>query len=311
MQKRLLGKTAMQVSVVGFGSYKMSKKPGGSTVKEVERLLGSVLDSGVNVIDTAECYGESEELLGRAIGSRRGSLYLFTKCGHAAGLELPDWSPRLLEQSIERSLQRLKTDYLDLLQLHSCSRQLLQQGEVIKVLQRVRDAGKTRYLGYSGDWRAALYAVQCGAFDVLQTSVNLADQESIDLVVPQARIRDMGVIAKRSLANTAWISRQDASDSAVALYSQRLDRLNYDFLTESVDAATGMALRFTLSVPGVDIALIGSTNPEHWRHNTALLAAASESLPQAEFEAIRAHWKRITWWRHFLPERRSGWHGWV
>jgi aryl-alcohol dehydrogenase-like predicted oxidoreductase len=89
MEKRLLGKTDMRVSVVGFGSYKMSGKPGGSTIKEVERLIGSVLDAGVNVIDTAECYGESEELLGRAIGRHRGNMYLFTKCGHAAGLDLP------------------------------------------------------------------------------------------------------------------------------------------------------------------------------------------------------------------------------
>ncbi len=311
MEKRLLGKTGMQVSVVGFGSYKMSGKPGGSTIKEVERLIGSVLDAGVNVIDTAECYGESEELIGRAIGHHRGNMYLFTKCGHAAGLDLPDWSPRLLEQSIERSLQRLRTDHLDLVQLHSCSRELLQQGEVIEVLQRARAAGKTRYIGYSGDWRAALFAVKCGAFDVLQTSVNLADQESIELTVPQARARQMGVIAKRSLANTAWKSRQDPSDSAVAIYSQRLDALNYDFLKGSLDGATRMALRFTLSVPGVDMALIGSTNPEHWQHNTALIAAGSGSLSQAEFEAIRARWKRVTWWRHYLPKRQIGWHGWV
>jgi aryl-alcohol dehydrogenase-like predicted oxidoreductase len=311
MEKRLLGKTDMLVSVIGFGSYKMTRKPGGSTIKEVERLLGSVVDAGVNVIDTAECYGESEELLGRARGHHRGNLYVFTKCGHAAGFDLPDWSPRLLEHSIERSLQRLRTDHLDLVQLHSCSRQLLQQGEVIEVLKRARDAGKTRYLGYSGDWQAALFAIQCGAFDVLQTSVNLADQESIELTLPQAKARQMGVIAKRSLANTAWKSRQDPSDSAVAIYSQRLDRLNYDFLRGSLDAATSMALRFTLSVPGVDMALIGSTSPEHWQHNTALLAAGSGSLSQAEFEAIRGRWKRVTWWRHSVPKRHMGWHGWV
>ncbi len=311
MEKRLLGKTDMRVSVVGFGSYKMSRKPGGSSIKEVERLLGSVVDAGVNVIDTAECYEDSEELLGRVLGHRRADLYLFTKCGHAAGLDLPDWSPRLLERSLVRSLQRLRTDHLDLLQLHSCSRQLLQQGEVIEILQRARDAGKTRYIGYSGDWRDALFAVQCGAFDVLQTSVNLADQESIELALPQARARQMGVIAKRSLANTAWKSRQDPSDSAVAIYSQRLDRLNYDFLKGSLDEAALMALRFTLSVPGVDVALIGSTSPEHWQHNTTLLAAGSGALTQAEFEAIRGRWKRVTWWRRYVPKRRIGWHGWV
>ncbi len=309
MEKRPLGKTDMQVSPLGFGSYKMSGKPGGSTVKEVDRLLGSVLDAGVNVIDTAECYGQSEELIGRAIGHRRRDFYLFTKCGHAAGLDLPDWSRPLLEQSIERSLHRLRTDHLDLVQLHSCSRELLRRGEVIEVLQRARAAGKTRYIGYSGDWCAALFAIRCGAFDVLQTSLNIADQETIELTLPQARAREMGIIAKRSLANTAWISRQGLADSAVAIYSKRLGMLNYDFLKGPLDIATSIALRFTLCVPGVDIVLIGSTSPEHWRHNASLLAAGP--LPLAQFEAIRARWKRLTWWRQWLPQRRIGWHGWI
>ena len=128
--------------------------------------------------------------------------------------------------------------------------------------------------------------MKCGAFDVLQTSVNLADQECIELTLPQARARQMGVIAKRSLANTAWKSRQDPSDSAVAIYSKRLGALNYDFLKGSLDGATSMALRFTLSVPGVDMALIGSTNPEHWQRNMALLAegSGSGSLSQGEFD---------------------------
>jgi aryl-alcohol dehydrogenase-like predicted oxidoreductase len=309
VEKRPFGKTDMHVSVLGFGSYKMSGKPGGSTVAEVDRLLGSILDAGVNVIDTAECYGQSEELIGRAIGQRRTDFYLFTKCGHAAGLDLPDWSPRLLEQSIERSLQRLKTDYVDLVQLHSCSREQLRQGEVIKVLQRARDMGKTRYIGYSGDWRDALFAIKCGAFDTLQTSVNIADQESIQLTLPLARSAGMGIIAKRSLANTAWISKQDPHDSALAVYSDRLATLNYDFLKGPLDSAMSTALRFTLCVPGVDIALIGSTKPMHWQHNEALLATGP--LPQSGYDAIRARWKAVTWWHKYLPKRQSGWHGWV
>jgi aryl-alcohol dehydrogenase-like predicted oxidoreductase len=309
MEKRPFGKTDMRVSMLGFGSYKMSGKPGGSTVEEVDRLLGWVLDAGVNVIDTAECYGQSEELIGRALGQRREDFYLFTKCGHAAGLDQPDWSPRLLEQSIERSLHHLRTDHLELVQLHSCSRELLRRGDVIEVLRRARDAGKTRYIGYSGDWRDAQYAVTCGAFDALQTSVNIADQESIELILPQANARQMGIIAKRSLANTAWKSEQDPADAAISIYNKRLTTLDYDFLKGDLDAAASIALRFTLSVPGVDIALVGSTNHEHWRHNAALLAVGS--IPQAQFEAIRRRWRKFTRWRQSLPSRRLGWHGWV
>jgi len=307
MEKRPFGRTGMQVSVLGFGSYKMSGKAGGSTVEEVSRLLGQALDAGMNVIDTAECYGRGEELIGQAVGHRRSDYYLFTKCGHAAGFDLPDWSPRLLEHNIERSLQRLRTDHLDLVQLHSCSWDLLRQGEVIEVLQRARDAGKTRYIGYSGDRRAALYAVTCGAFDVLQISVNIADQESIDDTIPRARERGMGVIAKRSVANASWRTGQEPTDPIDQRYWKRLKVLNYDFLTSDPKAAGSIALRFTLSVPGVDVALVGTTNPEHLQQNLALLTAGP--LPKAQFESIRKRWKAVTWWRQLLPGSRVGWRG--
>ena len=190
------------------------------------------------------------------------------------------------------------------MQLHSCSRELLRRGDVIEVLQRARDTGKTRYIGYSGDWHAARYATMCGAFDVLQTSVNIADQECIEFTLPQAKARQMGIIAKRSLANIAWKSRQDPTDAAVSIYNERLTTLNYDFLKGDPDAAAGLPLRFTLSVPEVDIALVGSTNHEHWRQNVALLAAGL--LPQTQFEAIRARWRMVTWWRRRLPSRQRG-----
>src|ERR1041385_4881958 len=181
MEKRQFGKTDMQVTALGFGGAEVGFQR--AEQEDVTRLLSSALDAGLNVIDTAECYGESEELIGNAVSHRRSEYYLFTKCGHHAGIELPDWSPELLERSIERSLQRLKTDCVDLVQLHTCSEEILRQGDVIAVLQRARDAGKTRYIGYSGDHKAARYAVECGAFDSLQTSVNIADQESLTLTL--------------------------------------------------------------------------------------------------------------------------------
>jgi aryl-alcohol dehydrogenase-like predicted oxidoreductase len=307
LEKRPFGKTGMHVSVLGFGSYKMSGKTGGTTVGEVSRLLGPALDAGMNVIDTAECYGQGEELIGQAVEHRRSDYYLFTKCGHTSGLGLPDWSPQLLERSIERSLQRLRTDHLDLVQLHSCSRDTLRQGEVIEVLQRARAAGKTRYIGYSGDRRAALYAVSCGAFDTLQISVSIADQESIDLTIPKASAQGMGVIAKRSVANGVWISQQEPADPVDRIYWERLKALNYDFLKGDPESIASTALRFTMSVPGVDIVLVGTTNPEHLQHNLAQLEAGP--LPQSQYDAIRSRWKTLTWWRRPLRGSRIGWHG--
>lgn len=305
MEKRAFGKTDMNVSVLGLGGHELNT----TTVDEASRILHQALESGINAFDTAECYGQSEETIGRAIGHRRSEYYLFTKCGHAAGLDLPDWHPRMLEQSIERSLQRLRTDHLDLVQLHSCSEKLLRAGEVIEVLQRARDAGKTHYIGYSGDRRAALYAVRCGVFDALQISVNIADQEAIDTIIPVAQDRQMGVIAKRPLACAAWKMKQKPVDPSQAAYWQRLAVLDYDFLKGNLDAAASIALHFTLNVPGVNVAIVGTTNPERIRQNCLLLETTS--LPVEQRESIRARWRAVTWKRKWIPSGRWGWHGWV
>jgi len=307
LEQRSLGKTGMQVSLLGFGSYKMSEKIGGTTVVEVSRLLGKALDAGINVIDTAECYGQGEELIGQSVGHRRSEYYLFTKCGHASGFDMPDWSPQLLERSIERSLQRLKTDHLDLVQLHSCSQETLEQDKVIEVLQRARAAGKTRCIGYSGDRRAALFALDCRVFDTLQISVNIADQESIDLTIPKAKALGMGVIAKRSVANGAWSSTHEPTDRVDCHYRSRLKALDYDFLKGDSKSVASIAQRFTMSVPGVDIVLIGTTNPDHLQHNISALEAGP--LPQAQYDAIHKRWKALTWWRRPLRGSRAGWHG--
>src|SRR5690606_18207901 len=108
----------------------------------------------------------SEELIGKAVAGRRDQFYLFTKCGHehdADGKQVGAWDTASILNSITRSLKRLQTDRVDLVQLHSCSLDILKRGEVIEALQEARDKGYTRYIGYSGDGEAARYAIDCGA----------------------------------------------------------------------------------------------------------------------------------------------------
>jgi aryl-alcohol dehydrogenase-like predicted oxidoreductase len=286
MERRPLGRTDMTVSVLGFGGSEIGyERVSGRTVA---RLLGTALDTGLNVIDTAECYEDSEILIGKAIGERRRECYLFTKCGHAGGWGRANWRPKALLASIERSLQRLCTDAVDLIQLHSCSLAELKKGDVIDALERARERGLARYIGYSGDGEAARYAIECGRFHTLQTSVNIADQEALDLTLPLARRREMGVIAKRPLANVAWRYTR-RPESYYADYWMRLRKLEYPFLRDESDIAT--ALRFTVSVPGVHTAIVGTTRPERWPANAALLGRGS--LPKQEFDAIRARWREV------------------
>jgi aryl-alcohol dehydrogenase-like predicted oxidoreductase len=287
MEKRQMGNTDMKVTPLGFGGAEI----GSSDFANVERLLGSALDAGLNVIDTAECYGDSEELIGKAVSHRRDDYYLFSKCGHNGVDDLPDWDPKMLELSIDRSLKLLRTDYLDLIQLHSCSEELLRQGDVIEVLQRAKEAGKVRYIGYSGDRNDALFAVQSGAFDTLQTSLNIAEQEPIDLTLPIAREKNMGVIAKRPIANACWKTGEKPESTYHHTYWERLQQLNYQFLDEPLNKSIEIALRFTIFQPGVHTAIVGTANPDRWEQNAKLVEEGP--LSSEELELIRLRWKEI------------------
>jgi len=289
MEKRRLGKTDMDVSVLGFGGAEIGFES--ASPEAVEKLLKSALDAGLNVVDTGECYRGSEELIGQAVSDRREDFYLFTKCGHPHGMESSaNWSQASLLQSIERSLGRLKTDRLDIVHLHSCSESELRKGEAITALQTARERGYTRYIGYSGDSRTAHFAVECGAFDTLQTSISIADQEAIELTVPLAHKKQMGVIAKRPIANAAWKTGHKPIQGYHHEYWERLRKLNYEFLRNAdLEKAIGIALRFTLSVPGVHTAIVGTKKPERWQENSKLLEAGPLSEP--EFHAIRHRWE--------------------
>ena len=295
MERRRLGRTDIVASVLGFGGSEIGYER--ASVRTVERLLGGALDAGLNVVDTAECYEDSEALIGKAIGERRREVHLFTKCGHPGGWSRANWRPKSLLTSIERSLKRLRTDYLDLIQLHSCSLAELRKGDVIAALEQARERGWARYIGYSGDGEAARYAVECGRFDTLQTSVSVADQQVIDLTLPLARARNVGVIAKRPLANVAWRYARKPSEPYYQTYWSRLRRLDYAFLRDAPAqrGGDGPALH-ARACPVCTRPSSGPRQPERWQQNAALLAAGA--LPPKEFERIRSRWREVagdTW----------------
>jgi len=293
LERRKFGKTDMNVGVLGFGGAEIGYEK--TEQETVGKLLNSALDAGLNVVDTAECYIESETQIGAAIASRRKEYYLFTKCGHAEGV---DWSKAGILSSVERSLKRLKTEVIDLVQLHSCSIDELKKGECIEALEQAKKDGKTRYIGYSGDSQAARYAVECGRFDTLQTSINICDQECIELTLPLAKEKNMGVIAKRPIANAVW--RYDAApeNNYHLEYWKRLQELKYEFALgearnkQGADGPAAIAMRFTSMQPGVHVLIVGTTKPERWQQNADLMRAGA--LPKELVESIRARWKQVS-----------------
>ncbi|PYK79810.1 MAG: aldo/keto reductase [Verrucomicrobia bacterium] len=291
MEKRRLGRTNMDVTVLGFGGAGIA----GESLENIGRVLNSALDAGINVIDTAECYEGGEESIGNAISKWRDEFFLFTKCGHPRGIGSADWSASSILESIERSLRRLQTDRIDLIQLHGCSEAVLKKGEAISALEKARERGWVRYLGYSGDGHPARFAVESDAFDALQTSISIADQEAISRIAPLTRARNVGLIAKRPLANFAWKTGHKPINSYHHQYYERLRKLNFDFLRND-EESIAIALRFVLSVPGVHTAIVGTTKPERCQENARLLE--SRPLPQNEYNAIRERWDVIapkTW----------------
>jgi aryl-alcohol dehydrogenase-like predicted oxidoreductase len=183
MTRHTLGKTGLSVSALGFGAAPI----GYLEVEQnrVSTILNMLLDRGLNLIDTAAVYEGSEELIGNAVSHRRHEFVLVSKCGRQAGeVKGEDWSEKLILDSVDQSLKRLKTDYLDIMLLHSCGLEVLKKGEAIGALIKARDAGKVRFPGYSGDNEAAAYAATMPQIAVIETSINICDQANIDHVLP-------------------------------------------------------------------------------------------------------------------------------
>ncbi|NJR44098.1 aldo/keto reductase [bacterium] len=295
ISKRALGNTGLMVSPLGFGGAELGFQDHAGAAA-IARLLNQALDAGLNVIDTASAYKESEALIGQAVSHRRSDFYLFTKCGATDGFTRADWSKTGIQAQLESSLRLMQTDYVDLLQLHSCDIETLRRGEAIEALQDARRAGKVRFVGYSGDGESAHTALSLDVFDTLQTSISVADQQPLSLTLPVAASKGVGVIAKRPVANAAWRTGQLPTDSYHHAYFERLQALRYPFLSLPLEHAVIEALAFTLSQPAVAVAIVGTVKPGRFEQNLRDLAAFS--FPPNELEAIRARWLEVadsTW----------------
>src|SRR5215469_3747161 len=299
MEYRTLGNTGLKVSVIGLGGSEIGYQD--IAQKIVDTIVHRALDAGVNVIDTAECYADSEQLFGRALGKRRSEIVLMTKCGHAmlasaadrgGGFARSEWDRAMLEASIDRSLRRLRTDYVDVIQFHSPPRAVLDDGAVVRVLENARKAGKARFIGLSLDADDGAHAVEMGVFDTLQISLSVADQQAIDLVLPKAAARQMGLIAKRPIANAVWGSKSAPGDWYTRPYWDRMRALDYEFAHGDFEESIAIALGFTLATAGVHCAIVGTTKPNHLEANIAMLARGP--LRRTDYEAIRSRWREVS-----------------
>lgn len=198
MRKNVIGKTDMEVTHLSFGGIKLhSNMP-----DKAENIVSKALDLGINYIDTARCYGDSEVLIGAVMKNRRSECYLSSKSIRRSKEETAE--------DIDISLKNLNTDMIDIYFCHDISREqhyekVMSESGSLSAIKTAQKAGKIRYIGISTH-RAdiATKAINSGEFDAIMLSINLFDQEFIKDVIPLARKAGMGIIGMKPLAGGAF-----------------------------------------------------------------------------------------------------------
>lgn len=293
LERRKLGKTGLEVTVIGFGSLEIGRDWGlGSederkrpTEEEAARVLHGVLDEGINLIDTARAYHLSEERIGNALAARRREFILATKCGEHS--EEPktyyDFTYEAVRDSIDLSLRLLQTHYIDLMQIHfgPDPARVLATGDTLRAMREAQDAGKIGFLGASPPPEIIDACIESGGFDVIQVDYNLIDR-SAEALIKKAAEHDMGVLVRSGLARGALSPRILRTDDAVV-------RAQVEPLLRLVDGdATrlpALAIAFLHNNPAVSSILVGSKRLDNIKANIQALHAGVE--PGLLEEAMR------------------------
>jgi aryl-alcohol dehydrogenase-like predicted oxidoreductase len=294
---RPLGRTGVVVTALGYGAMELRGGPRGPAIEDAEagRLLNTLLDGGINLIDTSIDYGRSEELIGRYLAPRREEFFLASKCGCL--LELPpdalppyphDFSAANVRAGVEQSLVRLHTDRLDLLQVHmSPSRGQMEAEGTIEAMVALRDEGKVRFLGMSGTLPNLPEQIAMGVFDVFQIPYSAVQREHED-VITQAAAAGAGVLVRGGAARGApsedkrWAVPPIGLDEGEA--QRRWDSSDIDALLDGMSRQE-FVLRFTLTHPGLSSTIVGTSRLDHLGSN--LQIAAKGPLPPDLYEEAK------------------------
>ena len=271
LPKRTLGRTGLQVTMLGYGAMELRGAPRGRDVTEdqAETILNRVLDAGVNYIDTSIDYGLSEERIGRYIAGRRSQYYLASKCGcvvGAAPAPRGQRSPHVFTRDniiagVEQSLVRMKTDHLDVLQFHaSPSRQTLEEHEAVEAVLSLKRAGKVRFVGMSGTLPHLADHIAMGVFDVFQIPYSAVEREH-EAIITTAAQAGAGIVIRGGAAKGAPSRGGQGGTQSERWQKARLDDL--------LGGMTPMEfiLRFTFTHPAMATNIVGTIDPAHLQSN--------------------------------------------
>ena len=283
-----LGRTGLEVGVAGLGCGGHSRLglATGHDEAHAQRIVEHALDLGIDFIDTARAYG-TESVVGRAIRGRRDRVVLSTKSSPGRGDGL--LSARALRQSLEQSLTRLGTDYVDIFHLHGVTDAEYPHcvDVLIPELERQRAAGKIRFLGATERFGAdtghtmLARALPDDHFDVIMVGHNLLNPSARKVVFPLTRAHDVGTLimfaVRRALSDATHVRAVvDALIQANAIDPERVDSVDplaFVAAHPQVKSLVEAAYRFCRHEPGAHVILTGTGNAEHLRDNVAAILA--------------------------------------
>jgi aryl-alcohol dehydrogenase-like predicted oxidoreductase len=313
MKLRDFGRTSLQVSEYGLGCARIGGIFQGDASGFVD-LLAFAFDRGINFFDTADMYsqGESEALLGKVLRGKRDRIVLASKAGYrlparrqlagklkpllrplvrklkirrdrlpsgSSGALSQDFSPKYLQSAVEGSLRRLKTEYLDIIQLHSPPLDVVERGEWLPALEELKRAGKVRYYGIAVDSiDAGLAALRYEGVSAVQFRLSLLEPQAAELLFPRAGSQGVGVIARECLGNGLLAKPADQIDLKANCSSPEEEARRAAQLAELRSAAAAnqrtllqSALAYPPGVSGVSVTLLGARSVDQL---SGLLGAA-------------------------------------
>ncbi|MFQ5989333.1 MAG: aldo/keto reductase [Candidatus Methylomirabilales bacterium] len=318
MQFRRFGRTNLEVSEIGFGAWGIGKGWWGETDDRLSiRGLLRAFERGVNLIDTAYGYGDghSEQIIAKAFQEYRGRVTVTTKIP----LKTRDWPPKpgteakdafpnawIIEHT-EKSLRNLRTDCIDVQQLHIWRDEWVQETEWRQAIEQLKRQGKIRFFGVSLIDHApetGLEIVRSGIIDTVQVIYNIFDQSPTNALFPLCQQADVGVIARVPLDEGGLTGKlhpeMQLDPDTFQGYYFRGERLKETcaraeqlktFLRDGMETLPKFAIKFCLSHPAVSTVIPGMRRPEHVDENCAVPDAPP--LGPEELKALKSHaWPR-------------------
>lgn len=309
MDYRTLGRTGLKVSILGLGSGGASRLGQGSGVAEADahKVVDTALGAGINLIDTAAAYGDSELILGRALASHpRDSYVLCSKANLARSVRENGTvsyiyrSPEEFIESCENSLTRLKTDVIDVFQVHGVVPETYPhvRERLVPALIKLQEQGKIRYFGitetFSGDHDRQLLklAMADDIFDTIMIGYNLLTPGPEDDILPMAAEKNVGVLVMCAVRKKI-AKPSDLTDVIVSLKQRKLipdsvpDEGALDWLLgDGIETVTDACYRYARGPEAVSTVLTGTANVDHLQQN--LKAILDGDLPASARERLKS-----------------------